>query len=67
MQKQIFKIALLHGELEMSQKGKQGIVEFRKHLVWYVQGLTGAAKLREQLVKINTFNDIKKILSKQKF
>ncbi len=65
--KQIFKIALLHGELEMSQKGKQGIVEFRKHLVWYVQGLTGAAKLRERLVKINTFNDIKKILSKQKF
>ncbi len=65
--KQIFKIALLHGGLEMSQKGKQGIVEFRKHLVWYVQGLTGAAKLREQLVKINTFNDIKKILSKQKF
>lgn len=64
---QIFKIALLHAELEMAQKGKKGIVEFRKHLVWYVQGLNGAAKLREQLVKINTFNDIKKILDKQKF
>lgn len=65
--KQVFKIALRHGELEMSQKGKQGIVEFRKHLVWYAQGLIGAAKLREQLVKVSTFNDIKKILSKQKF
>jgi nifR3 family TIM-barrel protein len=60
--RQIFKIALLHGELEQVQKGKRGIVEFRKHLVWYTQGLVGAAKLREQLVKVNSLSAIKKIL-----
>ena len=60
--KQIFKIALAHGELEQAQKGKRGIIEFRKHLVWYMQGMTGAAKLREQLVKVNNVSQIKKIL-----
>ncbi len=59
--KQIFKIALAHGELEQAQKGKQGIIELRKHLVWYVQGMAGAAKLREQLVKVSNLAAIKKI------
>ncbi|MFZ4631611.1 MAG: tRNA dihydrouridine synthase [Patescibacteria group bacterium] len=61
-QKQIFKLAITHAELEKKQKGSRGIIEFRKHLVWYMQGMTGAAKLREQLVRINSLADIKKIL-----
>ena len=60
--KQVFKIALRQAELEQKQKGKAGIIEFRKHLVWYMQGLIGAAKLREQLVKVSSLSDIKKIL-----
>ncbi len=61
-QKQIFKIAIAHAELEKKQKGTRGIVEFRKHLVWYMQGMTGAAKLREQLVRVKSLAEIKKIL-----
>lgn len=61
--KQIFKIALYHADLLNKEKGKQGILEFRKHLVWYAQGLSGAAKLRERMVKINNFSDVKKILT----
>lgn len=60
--KQIFKIALSHAEREQKQKGKMGIIEFRKHLVWYMQGMTGAAKLRERLVRVNSLAEIKKIL-----
>lgn len=60
--KQIFRIALDHAELEQAKKGKRGIIEFRKHLVWYMQGMTGAAKLREQLVKASSLANIKKIL-----
>lgn len=60
--KQIFKIAIEHAEMEQAEKGKRGIVEFRKHLVWYMQGINGAAKLRERLVKANSLADIKKIL-----
>jgi len=58
----IFKIACRHGELVQAQKGKRGIIELRKHLVWYMQGMNGAAKLREQLVKVSSLAAIKKIL-----
>jgi len=60
--KRILKIALTQANLEKKQKGNRGIIEFRKHLVWYAQGLKGAAKLREQMVKINNYADVKKIL-----
>lgn len=60
--KQIFKIALDQAAREQAEKGQRGIIEFRKHLVWYLQGMNGAAKRREQLVKVNSLADIKKIL-----
>ena len=61
---QIFKIALKQAALVQKQKGKLGIIELRKHLVWYLSGLPGASKVREKLVKVNSLSDIKKILSK---
>jgi tRNA-dihydrouridine synthase B len=61
--KQIFKIALTQAALEQALAGKTGIIELRKHLVWYMQGLPGAAKLREKLVRVNSLGEIKKILS----
>ena len=61
-QAKIFEIAINHAEMEQTQKGKRGIIEFRKHLVWYMQGMIGAAKLREQLVKVSSLAQIKKIL-----
>lgn len=64
-QTQIFKIAICHAELEQAEKGKRGIIEFRKHLVWYMQGMVGAAKLREQLVKVSSLVNIKKILKEK--
>ncbi len=60
--KQIFKIAVDHATLVNKLKGKIGLVELRKHLVWYVAGLTGAAKIREKLVKVNSLKDVKDIL-----
>jgi tRNA-dihydrouridine synthase len=59
---QIFKIAWRHAELEQKQKGKSGIIELRKHLVWYLTGLSGASKLREKLVKVGSLKGIKKVL-----
>jgi len=60
--KQIFKIALDHAAREQKLKGKPGLIELRKHLVWYVAGLEGAAKLRERLVKVSSLKEIKDIL-----
>ena len=59
---EIFKIILKHARLAEKLKGKQGIGEMRKHLCWYVSGLPTARALREKLVKVENFNDIKKIL-----
>lgn len=60
--KQIFKIAFDHAAREQKLKGKKGIIELRKHLVWYVAGLEGAAKLRERLVKVSSLKELKDIL-----
>lgn len=61
-QQAIFKIALRQAKLCQKLKGSAGIIELRKHLCWYVQGLTGASVLRSQLVKVESYQDIKKIL-----
>jgi len=59
---EIFKVALEHAELAYKLKGRQGIIEMRKHLCWYTQGLPGARKLREKLVKVESLRDVRKIL-----
>lgn len=56
----IQKIALTHSELAHKLKGKQGILEMRKHLCWYVQGQPGAKEMRSRFVKANTLAEIKK-------
>ena len=60
--KEIFKIALRQAKLCEKLKGSSGIVELRKHLCWYVQGLTGASVYRSKLVKVENYQDIKNIL-----
>ena len=53
-----------HCELAVKIKGeKRGMLEMRKHLSSYVKGIDGASKLREQLVRVETVEDVKKILT----
>jgi len=60
--KDIYKVTLKHSKLEQKLKSKQGIIEMRKHLCWYVGGLKNASELRKELVKVESLNDVKKIL-----
>ena len=59
---EILKVALKHAELAYRLKDKEGIIEMRKHLCWYVNGMQNASELRKDLVKVESLNDIKKIL-----
>jgi tRNA-dihydrouridine synthase B len=59
---EIFKIAMEHAKLMEKFKGKQGILEMRKHLCWYVKGMPGAAEWRKEFVKVETLADIEKII-----
>lgn len=58
----IFEIALKHAKLAHKLKGRQGIIEMRKHLCWYVSGQENASELRRELVKVKSLEQTKKIL-----
>jgi nifR3 family TIM-barrel protein len=59
---EILKIMLNQAIAQEKLKGQGAIIELRKHLVWYVKSLAGASRLREQLVKVETISDLKKII-----
>lgn len=54
--------ALTHAKLMLEYKGTHGIVEMRKHLAWYFKGFKNASELRQQLVKVETIEQLKNIL-----
>jgi nifR3 family TIM-barrel protein len=59
----IFKIALKHAKLAYKLKGERGIKEMRKHLCWYVAGLPNASNLRKKFIRVESLEDIKKVLN----
>lgn len=54
---------LAHARLALELKGERALIELRKHLAWYCKGLAGAKELRAKLVRVNTLNDIDKVLN----
>jgi tRNA-dihydrouridine synthase B len=63
-QSAISKIILKHAELALETKGEHGIIEFRKHLLAYLKGFPEAKSLRAEAVKVETLEEIAKIVSK---
>lgn len=59
--KDINKVILRHAKIALKAKGEHGLIEMRKHLLWYVAGRSGAKKMRGELVKVETIKDIKNI------
>lgn len=51
-----------HVKLALDTEGPYGIIEMRKHLAWYVKGLPRAKKIREELVKVKTLEEIQRII-----
>lgn len=56
--KEIFKLMIKHAKLAKSYNNNFN--EFKKHLLWYVSGLSDAKKIRQELIKINGFEELKK-------
>ena len=59
--KEIAKIIRRQAKLCEKLKGRSAIIELRKHLCWYVQGLSGASAYRSQIVKAENYQDVKNI------
>ena len=62
--KQIKKIALEHAQLNYKLKEKHGIIEMRKHLLFYTKSQPFAKKIRRELIQIKTIKNIEKIFKK---
>ncbi|TSC91848.1 MAG: nifR3 family TIM-barrel protein [Candidatus Berkelbacteria bacterium Licking1014_96] len=61
--KKIKETMLKHARLAEKEKGDRGLIEMRKHLGWYVKGWPKAKSLRQRLVRVETIEEIKKILN----
>jgi tRNA-dihydrouridine synthase len=54
---------LAHSKLYLQYRPEMDLRPMRKHLAWYCKGMEGSAKLREQLMKVITIEDLQKILA----
>ena len=61
---EVKKTMLRHATLQLEYKGEYlGIREMRKHVAWYVKGLHGAARLRDAINKVETYEELENILT----
>ena len=61
------KISIMrrHIRLLTEYKGETvGIKEARRQAAWYIKGINGAAKLRDDFSRMNTFDDFERLLEK---
>ncbi len=61
---EIKKAAIRHAKMSSKSKGKHGIIEMRKYLIWYFRGFEGAREIRKELVKVENVGDVERILRK---
>ena len=62
----IRKMMLRHAQLQMQYKGEYlGIREMRKHVSWYTSGLPNSAKLRDEINRVDNYEDLEKLLEER--
>lgn len=63
---EIRKMMLRHAKLQLQYKGEYlGIREMRKHVAWYTKGLSGSAKLREEINRVESYAELEDLLYRQ--
>ena len=61
---EVKRTMLRHAALQIQCKGAYiGIREMRKHVAWYTKGLHGAAKLREKINKVESYEELENLLT----
>lgn len=62
----IRKMMLRHAQLQMQYKGEYlGIREMRKHVSWYTSGLPNSAKLRDEINRVDNYEELEKLLEER--
>ncbi len=61
---EIRRMILRHAGLQLEFKGEYlGIREMRKHVAWYTKGIKGAARLREKVNLVESFQELENLLT----
>ncbi|MCR5784184.1 MAG: tRNA dihydrouridine synthase DusB [Eubacterium sp.] len=61
--KELIEMIKRHGRMQLECKGEFiGIREMRKHTGWYMTGYPGASKLRGEINKCETFEELERLL-----
>jgi len=58
----IKKIAVRQAKIFYGNMGKHGILEMRKYLLWYFRGFEGAKDVRRDLVRVESVEEIERVL-----
>lgn len=57
---------LRHARLQIEFKGEYlGIREMRKHVAWYTKGMPGSAKLRDEINKVESYQELEQLLEEK--
>lgn len=57
------QVALRHFDLLVEIKGEKiGLLEMRKHAAWYLKGLHGGAKIKDQINRMTDIDDVRNAL-----
>jgi len=63
---EIKKTMLRHARLQIEFKGDYlGIREMRKHVAWYTKGMEGSAKLRDDINKVESYEELEELLNQR--
>ena len=55
---------LKHARLQLQYKGDYvGIREMRKHVAWYTKGIPNAARLRERINQVESYEELENLLT----
>lgn len=61
--KSIRETMLRHAKLLMEYKGDYiGIREMRKHVAWYTKGMKGSSKLRDEINRVESYEELEELL-----
>ena len=57
------ELALRHARMQSEYIGERvGVREMRKHVAWYMQGMPGCARLREQINRAQSLDELEELL-----
>jgi tRNA-dihydrouridine synthase len=52
-----------HAELLVAHMGEHGVVDFRKHVAWYLKGFSVGSEARNALAKASSLSELDRLLS----